>query len=251
LDQPALLVTVTIDKETMDKKESVIDVKMGILLVTPRTPTKDTNGATSGKNDFRLSILWQAETNTLEDGSAMFGKLLRVASDFQEWRAFEVTPLFKYFSSNCCKVGDVRVVGTPLRISLLVRKRLFDSLSVRFLYNHQQVVLRSFDSRFRRTDRSATIYLDEGCQHIVGGQVHTVVKKFANKFWSEDVDDGSLLIIDTPYRPGGHVANSPKAFLPIINALQDLHERGYVHGDIRAFNTVFGANETTGCLICF
>jgi hypothetical protein len=251
LEQPALLVVVTIDKATMDKESGKIVVKMGILLATPRTPTKDTNGATSGKNDFRLSILWQAETNTLKDGSQRFGRLLRVASDFQHWRTIEVTPPFKYFSSNCCKVGDVREVGTPLHISLLVRKRLFDSLSVRFLYNHLQVVLRSFDSRFRRTSRSATIYLDERCQDIVGGQVHTVVQKFANKFWSEDVDDGSLLIIETPYRPGGHVANSPKAFLPIINALQDLHERGYVHGDIRAFNTVFGANETTGCLIDF
>jgi hypothetical protein len=133
LEQPALLVVVTIDEATMDKESGKIVVKMGILLVTPRTPTKDTNETTSGKNDFRLSILWQAETNTLEDGSAMFGKLLRVASDFQEWRAFEVTPLFKYFSSNCCKVGYVRKVGSPLRISLLVRKRLFVSLSVRFL----------------------------------------------------------------------------------------------------------------------
>jgi hypothetical protein len=77
------------------------------------------------------------------------------------------------------------------------------------------------------------------------------VEIFANKIWSEDVDDGPLLIIATPYGPGGRVANSPKAFVPLIKALKDLLELGYVHENIRAFNTVFGANGMSGCLIDF
>jgi hypothetical protein len=123
----------------MDKKDSdvmrsagrtiqSIEVKMGILLVTPvREP--------NSKDDFRLSILWQVETNTLEEGSAMFGRLLRVASDLRQWRTLRVPPHFEYFSSNCCTVDhNVREVGTPLRKSVMVHKRLFHSLSVRFLY---------------------------------------------------------------------------------------------------------------------
>jgi hypothetical protein len=96
------------------------------------------------------------------------------------------------------------------------------------------------------------IYQDARCERIVGGKVSTVVEINAtDKFWSEK--GGRLLIIATPYRPGGHVANSPKAFVPIIEALKELHELGYVHGDIRAFNTVFGnhEHENSGCLIDF
>jgi hypothetical protein len=60
-----------------------------------------------------------------------------------------------------------------------------------------------------------------------------------------------LLVIATPYRPGCHVAKKPKAFLPIIDQLEKLNEKGFVHGDIRAFNTVFGEQEDHGWLIDF
>jgi hypothetical protein len=74
----------------VDKKSGKIVVKMGILLVTPRRETKDTKY-------FRLSILWQAETKTLKKGSAMFGRLLRITSDFQQWRTMKVSLLdFEY-----------------------------------------------------------------------------------------------------------------------------------------------------------
>lgn len=58
-------------------------------------------------------------------------------------------------------------------------------------------------------------------------------------------------MIATPYRPGCHVAKKPKAFLPIIDQLEKLNEKGFVHGDIRAFNTVFGEQEDHGWLIDF
>jgi len=60
-----------------------------------------------------------------------------------------------------------------------------------------------------------------------------------------------LKIIATPYRKGGHVAKTPKAFLPIIAQLEELHDKDFVHGDIRAFNTVFGENPDEGWLIDF
>jgi hypothetical protein len=49
---------------------------------------------------------------------------------------------------------------------------------------------------------------------------------------------GKLLIISTPYHDGVHYAEHPSHFQPIINHLKQLHEHGFVHGDIRAYNMV-------------
>jgi hypothetical protein len=54
----------------------------------------------------------------------------------------------------------------------------------------------------------------------------------------------ALTLISTPYREGGHRVSKPSQFIPIIKNLHSLHELGYVHGDIRAFNTVIG-NESS------
>jgi hypothetical protein len=53
---------------------------------------------------------------------------------------------------------------------------------------------------------------------------------------------GKLLVIGTRYRHGRHHAEKPTEFLPIIEHLEYLHGRGYVHGDIRAFNMVLGGS---------
>ena len=62
--------------------------------------------------------------------------------------------------------------------------------------------------------------------------------------FSNDSSAQNILIqvVSTPYREGSHLAMRPKHFLPIIAQLQDLHGLGFVHGDIRAFNTIF-SNE--------
>jgi hypothetical protein len=118
-------------------------------------------------------------------------------------------------------------------------------------------VLRSYDSRVRKTNRSAEVYLSLKCRSIVGNDVETIVTltgedtvvaagseiiPINDKFWIESKEH-TLLIIAAPYRHGGHVAKQPKSFLPIISHLEELHEKGFVHGDIRAFNTVFGVQD--------
>jgi hypothetical protein len=70
-----------------------------------------------------------------------------------------------------------------------------------------------------------------------------------DSFWNKSQRRG-LLVIATSYRHGIHVAKRPKEFLPAIDQLEQLHEAGFVHGDIRAFNTVFG-EEGQGGLIDF
>jgi hypothetical protein len=54
---------------------------------------------------------------------------------------------------------------------------------------------------------------------------------------------GRLLILATPFREGYHFAHRPTDFMPIIEHLEHLHNEGFVHGDIRAFNMVLGTND--------
>ena len=70
-----------------------------------------------------------------------------------------------------------------------------------------------------------------------------------NCFWTQSPEK-QLLVISTPFRKGSHVAQRPRDFLPIIDHLEKLHKAGYVHGDIRAHNTVFSEGGT-GFLIDF
>jgi hypothetical protein len=60
---------------------------------------------------------------------------------------------------------------------------------------------------------------------------------------------GQLLILSSPYLKGKHYATSEKQLLGVVEDLERLHNIGYVHGDIRAFNIIFGHNG--GCLIDF
>jgi hypothetical protein len=78
----------------------------------------------------------------------------------------------------------------------------------------------------------------------------TLSSYYNHSFWDKS-NGRTLLVIATPYRPGGHVAKKPRAFLPIIGQLEKLHKVDFVHGDIRAFNTVFGEQEEQGWLIDF
>lgn len=110
-------------------------------------------------------------------------------------------------------------------------------------------MLRSYDNRFRKTNRSPEVYLK--CPEVVGGDVEKVVEfceedakpsescHTNDEFWVK-WKEKMLLIIAVPYRKGDHIAKTARAFLPIIDHLQKLHKGGFAHVDIRAFNTVFG-----------
>jgi hypothetical protein len=51
---------------------------------------------------------------------------------------------------------------------------------------------------------------------------------------------GELVVISVPFVEGNHFASTVKDFLPVVKSLQSLHKEGYVHGDIRCFNIIFG-----------
>ena len=113
----------------------------------------------------------------------------------------------------------------------------------------QLQVFRIYDNRFHKCSRSATIYkmwepLCRETTNIVscGLNQNCHASGFIDRF-STDSPDGSLALISTPFREGEHCATFPTDFVPIIDQLEKLHEDGFVHGDIRAYNLVFGKRE--------
>jgi hypothetical protein len=146
-------------------------------------------------------------------------------------------------------------------------------------------LLRCYDTRFRATQRKPDLYTAKDDQgesvifpreavadtvlSIVDGNAAatedlefggTTDKKAVNVFWQCRTN---LLVIATPYREGTHVATKPSDFVPIIDHLQYLHSKNYVHGDIRCFNMILALNPkpkpepnaifdaSDGCLIDF
>ena len=69
----------------------------------------------------------------------------------------------------------------------------------------------------------------------------------------DDDMGGQIQVIAIPYIPGNHVCKSPKQALSLVAFMKLLHESGNVHGDIRAFNVVFGddKNSDAAALIDF
>ena len=149
-----------------------------------------------------------------------------------------------------------------------------------FCCNFLSKVLRVYDSRSRPLNRQPDLYLDRDCtEEIVGGVVETLLEirkpdaavadnhlktpdSGAEPTSNHDIHtrelfftsspDKYVLVISTPFRKGSHVAQRPNDFLPIIEHLEKLHEAGYVHGDIRACNTLFPEEEgDPGYLIDF
>ncbi|KAG7358042.1 RIO1 family protein [Nitzschia inconspicua] len=218
-DKPVLLVIVTVDKQRDILSDSIF--RIGVFLCEHR----------------RLCLLWHSQTSSLSNASILFGKFLRVTTDFASWRdsSHQSESGYEYLSHNCCKVTTRDNDGeeTP-------------------------VVLRCYDNRAWKTDRNPEVYLSGvvGDVEVIFGDTNfgnqdADTKEPPNPFeelWIRSSQD--LLVIAVPYHHGRHYAKSPAEFLPIIDQLQALHKAGFVHGDIRAYNTVF-KDDKEGWLIDF
>ncbi|KAG7337537.1 RIO1 family protein [Nitzschia inconspicua] len=218
-DKPILLVIVTVDKHRDILSDSIF--RIGVFLCEHR----------------RLCLLWHSQTSSLSNASILFGKFLRVTTDFASWRenSYQTESGYEYLSPNCCKVITRDNDGEETR-----------------------VVLRCYDNRAWKTDRNPEVYLSGvvGDVEVIFGDTnfgnhHVDTKEPPNPFeelWTRSSQD--LLITAVPYRDGRHYAESPADFLPIIGQLQALHKAGFVHGDIRAYNIVF-KDDKEGWLIDF
>lgn len=140
-------------------------------------------------------------------------------------------------------------------------------------------VYRCYDNRLRCTERRPDVY--EHCPgipgecHVVLHVADTITPSDSHPFGQlappacADNDKkktkiakwdwlwkfkGQLKVITTPYHKGKHYATHPNQFLPIVKRLEEMHQSGFVHGDIRAYNMVLNyedLNEPTGWLIDF
>lgn len=54
---------------------------------------------------------------------------------------------------------------------------------------------------------------------------------------------GQICVLSVPFREGTHVATKLSQFVPILDHLLHLHNHGMVHGDIRAYNMIFGCDQ--------
>ncbi|CAB9521949.1 expressed unknown protein [Seminavis robusta] len=228
-DRPLLFAVVTIKEQTDGSKEKTsvrgeakVEFRIGVFLCSPHDKIK-----------YRMTLIWHAASDNLGKASKFFGKLLRVTSSFQQWRDKDGSlPAYQYLSSNCCKITDC--------------------------------VLRCYDNRLQRTNRSYDIYLDEKCKEIVGETTEVLSWQKAmdpesigdehDPFWQNERSFGkqpALQVLSIPYRKGRHYAKKLSDFLPVVDKLEKLHKCGYVHGDIRAFNVVFGDDKDEGWLIDF
>jgi serine/threonine protein kinase len=50
---------------------------------------------------------------------------------------------------------------------------------------------------------------------------------------------GQLQIIETPFEDGAHMCTSTHQAVSLMQELKSLHQKGFSHGDIRAYNCVF------------
>ena len=63
--------------------------------------------------------------------------------------------------------------------------------------------------------------------------------------------NGQLQVISVPYEDGNHVCTSVEEAICLIEQLEELHENGNVHGDIRGLNCVFHSESKTAKFIDF
>jgi hypothetical protein len=133
------------------------------------------------------------------------------------------------------------------------------SLSRRLQEDGSQIskILRSYDTRFRTTQRRSEIYehYPENEKLVIipcpDEQVHEAADNSSSEEHRLWRSPGELMVICALYRTGRHFAETPREFVPIIEALEQLHHDGFVHGDIRGFNTVFSSELKEGWLIDF
>ena len=60
----------------------------------------------------------------------------------------------------------------------------------------------------------------------------------------EDRLRGKVEVIAVPFVDGGHICKNVEQALMIVRSLKELHDAGFVHGDIRGLNVVFSRDSS-------
>jgi hypothetical protein len=126
-------------------------------------------------------------------------------------------------------------------------------------------VLRAYDNRAYPTDRRPDVYLranETGRTGVVCDLVEGRERSDDDFGCTQEGDDSCswlwkegrrissrLLVIFTAFWEGRHYAKSVLEFVPLVEHMQGLHRKDFVHGDVRCFNIIF--NPESSCLIDF
>ena len=115
-------------------------------------------------------------------------------------------------------------------------------------------VLRSYDTRVRSTYRSPELYKD---QHLCNDTKIIIRLKDCGSLKVQEFGDGGFAdgkvfstlfsssrrgmveIIQIAFHNGSHACTHIEQAIAVAKSLQDLHQKQFVHGDIRALNMVF------------
>lgn len=259
--KPMLFAVVTI---WPTKEKSFRSAALGVFLCVPAT----------GGNDFRVALLWRSAPYALDAMSRDFGRMIRAATLLPQLLGAISDIGASHFTSlgpNCCRVRN-SVRGERCLRTFLERAAASPCPGrpcISFLTLLVVKVLRAYDSRFRPTFRRPDLYyvteinpgsgviyrlddsggrVDDRSQEIQpavapsaaeAGPICNVTekKRKRNRLFALE---GKLEIIETPFYSGKHYARSPQDFIPVVQFLQDMHTKDYVHGDIRCFNIIFG-----------
>jgi hypothetical protein len=119
---------------------------------------------------------------------------------------------------------------------------------------------RSYDNRLRPTERRPDLYETEytdlfgTCDPIleIADTTNEALLPFGQRQLPGKIEAinwlwayrGQIKIIATQFHVGIHFAKHPKHFLPIVEHLEALHNKEYVHGDIRAYNMVLKYDDS-------
>jgi Lipopolysaccharide kinase (Kdo/WaaP) family len=128
-------------------------------------------------------------------------------------------------------------------------------------YNYMYKI---FDDRYRQTYRSPDLWLAK-VQNKPGGCAPWLKKLKVEKILEVEEPHapelnkeytlgtvnsgpvrygcGKVLVLRYDYIEGAHVPKSLYSFVSVAKQLKEMHDRDYVHGDIRAYNMVFGQTQ--------
>jgi hypothetical protein len=136
--------------------------------------------------------------------------------------------------------------------------------SVASQFKDQSRVLRAYDNRLIYTNRRQDVYLqffkEDATEVVVEYRDEIIASEEPQEThgplpfgsFTEGSDDtdwiwrfrGCLSVLSVPFHVGRHWARSLPEVIRVVERLRDLHQAGFVHGDIRCSNAIFG-NEAS------
>jgi hypothetical protein len=106
-----LLAVITVEKVGRGEESEALKARFGVFLCTP-IGGKDSS-------DFRMSLLWREETQTLQDASRAFGKLILATYRCGKWRHMKPKLKYSYLGPDCCRFGEMVTHAHSLEAEVL------------------------------------------------------------------------------------------------------------------------------------